>query len=101
MPRSHNSFENRSRSSARSIESGDVPRIFTPAACSGSARFSGVCPPSCTTPPPPAPSPPPGAAPARLLLARNDRRHVFERQRLEIQPVDGVVVGRHRLGVAV
>ena len=27
--------------------------------------------------------------------------HVFERQRLEVQPVDGVVVGRDRLRVAV
>jgi hypothetical protein len=36
------------RSSARSIESGDVPRILTPALCSASASFSGVCPPNCT-----------------------------------------------------
>ena len=49
MPRSHSSCANRWRSSARSIESGDVPRILTPAACSGSASFSGVCPPNCTT----------------------------------------------------
>ena len=40
---------NRSRSSARSIESGDVPRIRMPAACSDSASFSGVCPPYWTT----------------------------------------------------
>ena len=38
---------------------------------------------------------------AGLLLARDDRRHVLERQRLEVQPIDRVVVGRHRLGVAV
>ena len=30
------------RSSARSIESGEVPRILTPAACSGSASLRGV-----------------------------------------------------------
>ncbi len=48
MPRSHSSLENRWRSSARSIESGEVPRISTPASCSGSASFSGVCPPNCT-----------------------------------------------------
>ena len=39
----------RSRSSARSMASGDVPRICTPASCSASARFSGVWPPNCTT----------------------------------------------------
>ena len=49
MPSSHSSFAKRSRSSARSIESGDVPIILTPASCSGSASFSGVCPPYCTT----------------------------------------------------
>jgi len=46
----------RSRSSARSIESGDVPRILTSARCSASASFSGVWPPNCTrheTSPPP------------------------------------------------
>ena len=50
--------------------------------------------------------------PAELHDARRRRRrpscsrsmigdHVLERQRLEVQPVDGVVVGRHRLRVAV
>ena len=38
---------------------------------------------------------------AGLLLARDDRRDVLERQRLEIQAVDGVVVGRNGLGIAV
>jgi hypothetical protein len=33
---------NSSRSSARSIADGDVPRIFTPACSSGIASFSGV-----------------------------------------------------------
>ena len=47
-PSSQSSCANRSRSSARSIESGDVPRIVTPAACSASASFSGVWPPNCT-----------------------------------------------------
>ena len=92
MPRSHSSCANRSRSSARSIESGDVPMIRMPAACSGSASFSGVCPPYCTTH---------DDVAAGLLLARDDRRDVLEGQRLEVQPIDGVVVGRHRLGVAV
>jgi hypothetical protein len=39
---------NRLRSSARSIESGEVPRIRTPAFCSASDSFNGVCPPNCT-----------------------------------------------------
>jgi hypothetical protein len=41
----------RSRSSARSIESGVVPRIGTPARSSGTARRSGVWPPNCTMTP--------------------------------------------------
>ena len=47
----------RCRSSARSMESGDVPRILTPACWSPSASLSGVWPPNCTrhdTSPPPA-----------------------------------------------
>src|SRR3972149_4430742 len=55
-------------SSAMSVASGLVPRIFTP---------------------PPRP----------LLL--DHVHHVLERERLEVQPVGGVVVGRDRLGVAV
>jgi len=42
---------NRSRSSARSIASGEVPRIGTPASSSGRASFSGVCPPNWTITP--------------------------------------------------
>jgi hypothetical protein len=42
---------NRSRSSARSIASTEVPRMFTPAASSPAARFSGVWPPNCTITP--------------------------------------------------
>ncbi len=42
-----------------------------------------------------------GDVAAGLLLALDDRDHVLEGQRLEVQPVDGVVVGRHRLRVAV
>ena len=37
---------NRSRSSARSMTDGDVPRIFTPFFSSSAAIFSGVCPPN-------------------------------------------------------
>ena len=49
MPRSQSSCEKRLRSSARSIESGEVPTMVTPASCSGSASLSGVWPPNCTT----------------------------------------------------
>ena len=35
------------------------------------------------------------------LLEVDDLEHVFERQRLEVQPVGGVVVGRDRLRIAV
>ena len=38
---------------------------------------------------------------AGLLLGVHHLEHVLEGQRLEVQPVGGVVVGRHRLGVAV
>ena len=38
---------------------------------------------------------------AGAALALDDRHHVFERQRLEIQPVGRVVVGRHGFGIAV
>jgi hypothetical protein len=41
----------RSRSSARSIASGVVPRIGTPASSSACDSFSGVCPPNCTMTP--------------------------------------------------
>ena len=60
----------------------------TPAACSGSASFSGVWPPYCTTH---------GDVAARRFLAVDDRHHVLERQRLEVQPIDRVVVGRDGL----
>ena len=36
-----------------------------------------------------------------FALALDHRHHVFERQRLEVEAVGGVVVGRHRLGIAV
>jgi hypothetical protein len=38
---------------------------------------------------------------AHRLFLVDDLEHVFERERLEIQPVAGVVIGRHGLGVAV
>ncbi len=67
---------------------GEVPQIGTPAASSPRASFSGVWPPSCTITP-------------TGLLALDHRQHVLEGQRLEVEAVGGVVVGRHRLRVAV
>ncbi len=43
--------ENRSRSSARSMASGVVPRMGAPACSSGTASLSGVCPPYWTISP--------------------------------------------------
>ena len=86
------SFWKRSRSSARSMASGEVPRIGTPASSSGSASFSGVWPPNCTMTP--------CSVPLRALGV-DDLEHVLGGQRLEIEPVGGVVVGRHGLRVAV
>ena len=68
------------------------PESTTPAACSGSASFSGVCPPNCTRHD--------TSAPADALLVEH-RHHVLERERLEVQAVGRVVVGRDGLGVAV
>ena len=42
---------NRSRSSARSMASGEVPRMVTPSFHRLRARFSGVWPPNCTITP--------------------------------------------------
>ena len=50
-PTSATSERKKSRSSARAMSRGDVPRTFTPAAASRSARLSGVCPPNCTIAP--------------------------------------------------
>ncbi len=51
MPSSESKALKRFRSSARSIASGLVPRIVTPARWSGSASFKGVCPPNWITTP--------------------------------------------------
>ena len=82
----------RSRSSARSMASGEVPRIGTLACSSGSASLSGVWPPNCTMTP--------CSVPLRALGV-DDLEHVLGGERLEIEPVGGVVVGRHRLRIAV
>ena len=71
---------------------GDVPRIGTPAFSSGSASFSGVWPPNCTMTP--------LSVPLDCSTC-DDLQHVLGGQRLEVEPVGGVVVGGDGLGVAV
>ena len=38
---------------------------------------------------------------AGLRFRVHDLEHVLERERLEVEPVGGVVIGRHRLGIAI
>ena len=88
--RAHRAFH-RSRSSARSIDAGagaehQLGRQRAP------ASFSGVWPPSATI----TPASSPAACSASMTLM-----HVLVGERLEVEAVGGVVVGRHRLGVAV
>ena len=87
--RAHRAFQ-RSRSSARSIEPGRVPS--TRPSGSEAASLSGVWPPSETI----TPTSSPAACSASMHVQR-----VLERERLEVQAVGRVVVGGHRLGVAV
>ena len=63
-----------------------------PASTSVLASLSGVCPPNCTITP--------ASVPLDCSFA-HDLQHVFGRQRLEIEPVGGVVIGRDGFGIAV
>src|SRR5690606_27178643 len=82
-PRSSTSFWKRSRSSARSMLSGLVPMIGTPAA-EPEWSLASVLDDSVFALPPPA-----------------SREHDLGRQWFEAQAVVRVVVGRHALGAAV
>jgi hypothetical protein len=86
-PMSRQSAAKRSRSSARSIWSTLVPRMGTPSASSGFASLSGVWPPSWTMTPRP--------------LPLDDLEHVLERERLEVELVADVEVGRDGLRIRV
>ena len=86
----HSAFQ-RSRSSARSMEAGLVPR--TSSGGREPASLSGVCPPRDTMTP--------CHRPAGRQLGIEHVGHVLVGQRLEVEAVRGVVVGRDRLGVAV
>ncbi len=71
-----------------SIASGDVPRIFTPAASSGARELERRLTAELHDH-------------ADRLLALHDLEHVFERERLEIQLVGDIEIGRDRLGIRV
>ena len=86
------SFLKRSRSSARSIMSGEVPRIGTLAFSSGSRELERRLAAELHDH---------AVQRAVRALGVDDLQHVLRRQRLEIEPVGGVVVGRHRLRIAV
>ncbi len=85
---SSSSLPNSLRSSARSIFSGSVPMIGTPSALQRQRQVER-------------------RLPAELhdhavgLFGVADVEHVLERQRLEVEAVAGVVIGRDGLGIAV
>ena len=83
---------NRSRSSARSMRSGDVPRIGMPACFSASGQLQRRLAAELHDH---------AVQRAVFLLLGEDFEHVLGGQRLEIEPVRGVVVGRDRLRIAV
>ena len=87
-PSSSQSVPKRSRSSARSIASKGVPRIGTPASSSARASLSGVCPPNWITTPT-------GCSRSQISSTSSLA------ERLEVEAVGRVVVGRDRLRVAV
>ena len=78
----------RPRSSARSIASTLVPSSGTPASLQAGGELQRRLAAELDDD-------------ALGLLDLDDAEHVLERQRLEVQAVGGVVVGRDRLGVAV
>ena len=82
----------RSRSSARSMASGEVPRIGTSAASSGSGELERRLAAELHDH---------AVQRAVAALGVDDLEHVLGGERLEIEPVGGVVVGRDRLRIAV
>ena len=88
MPSRRMAWRKRSRSSARSIMSGEVPRIFTPGRGQLGRQVQRRLAAELHD------------HPQRLLLLV-DAQHVLDRQRLEVELVRGVVVGRDGLRVAV
>ena len=78
----------RSRSSARSMASGVVPRMGAPGLLEGHRQLERRLPAVLDDEP-------------LRLLDPDDLEHVLEGERLEVEPVAGVVVGGDRLRVAV
>ena len=87
------SLANRSRSSARSMLSGEVPRIGTPVGLQLGGELERRLPAQLDDH---APSNSPFSC-----LAVEDFEHILGGQRLEIEAVRRVRVGRHRLRVAI
>src|ERR1700739_579161 len=81
----------RSRSSARSIESTEVPRIGAPDCSIAWGRFGGVLA---------AKRPDDALRRPRLTLLLKDGEHVLGGQRFEVEAIRRVVVGRHGLWIA-
>src|SRR5664280_642669 len=96
-PAAASTFPNAPRSSARWMASGEVPNKGTPASLSRCARPSGVWPPSWTI----TPTTSGEVVGVIVQLGLDHLEHVFDGQRLEVQPVGGVVVGGDRLRIAV
>ena len=94
MPRRAHSSFHRSRSSARSMEAGDVPSTSSSGMLDASLR--GVWPPRLTMTPT---SRPPSTEAVGLGL--EDVGQVLGGERFEVEAVRGVVIGGDRLGVAV
>ena len=87
-PSFRSSSAKRSRSSARSMASGEVPRIGTPGPLERHRELERRLAPELDDH-------------AQRPLPLDDVEDVLEGQRLEVEAVGGVVVGGHRLGVAV
>ena len=86
------SLEKRSRSSARSMASGVVPRMGTPAFFERAGELQRRLAAELHDD---------ALERAVRLLGVDDLQHVFGGERLEIEAVGGVVVGRHGFRVAV
>ena len=88
MPSRLSSAEKRSRSSARSMLSGDVPIIFTPARSSGNRQFERRLPAELNDH-------------AIGIFPIDDVQNLFQGQRLEVELVRSVVIRADSLRVAI
>ena len=86
MPSWSSMAENLCRFSARSIDTGEVPRMGTWRRYSFMARLLGIWPPTLTITP-------------RGDSRVDDVHHALKRQLVEVETVAHVVVGRYGLGI--